>query len=99
MSKNGGKELVPIKFGNEATSGSFKAWAREMQDYAGIAQPSKKQFFDIAEKTVDKITIEDLPVDKKDIDQDLHYLVSRFLDGQAKLIALNAEIGLHILYK
>ena len=37
--QSGIKELVPEKFANVGQSGSFKSFAREVEDYARIADP------------------------------------------------------------
>ena len=43
--QSGGKELIPGKFSNVTTSGSFKYWARELKDYARIADPATLNLF------------------------------------------------------
>ena len=47
--QNGSKELVPKKFANISTSGSFKAWARELKDYARMVDPQTLELFRHAE--------------------------------------------------
>ena len=37
--QSGNKELAPKRFQNVAVSGSFRAWAREIKDYARMADP------------------------------------------------------------
>ena len=92
--QSGNKELVPKKFANVGQSGSFKSWAREVKDYARIADPETLELFKIGELTENKVDLQtDIPQQLENLDQDLHYFISRFLDGEAKLLSINADIG------
>ena len=51
--QSGSKDLVPKKFSNIATSGSFKNWPREIKDFARMADPMTNKLFtqgEISEK-------------------------------------------------
>ena len=74
--------MVPKKFANVGKSGSFKSWAREVKDYARIADSETLELFKIG-----------VPQQLENLDHDLHYFISRFLDGEAKLLSINADIG------
>jgi hypothetical protein len=91
--QNSSKELAPKKFQNIAVSGSFKAWSRELKDYAQMADPTTLELFKYAENAEEKVDVELLLEGKAQLDQDLHYFVGRFLEGESKMLALNAEIG------
>ena len=91
--QNGAKELIPKKYINAATSGSFKAWAREIKDYAKMAEPDIDELLNMGEEDLENKHNVDLTIGKETLDRDLHYLISRFLYGEAKLLALNAEVG------
>jgi hypothetical protein len=93
--QSGSKDLVPKKFTNIAASGSFKAWARELKDYSRVADHDTIEMFKMAEEAQEQIEFGALPMGKEDLDQDMHYLITRFLDGEAKMLSLNAEIGIH----
>ena len=41
----------------------------------------------------EKIDLELIEESQHELDQDLHYFICKFLDGEAKMLALNAEIG------
>ena len=92
--QSGNKELVPKKFTNVGQSGSFKSWAREVKDYARTADPETLELFKIGELTENKVDLQtDIPQKLESLDQDLHYFITRFLDGEAKLLSINADIG------
>ena len=91
--QSGNKELVPKKFQSVGHSGSFKAWAREVKDYARMADPATLDLLKIAEDKDFAIVLADIPLGLEELDKDLHYFLTRFLDGEAKLLSLNAEIG------
>ena len=92
--QSGSKDLTPKKFSNIATSGSFRSWARELKDYARMADPKTLTLIKLGEESEDRIDVNtDVPDELMDLDQDLHYFISKFLDGEAKLLALNADIG------
>ena len=52
------------------------------------------ELFKIGELTENKVDLQtDIPQQLEKLDQDLHYFISRFLDGEAKLLSINADIG------
>ena len=92
--QSGNKELVPKKFASVCQSGSFKSWAREVKDYARIADPETLELFKIGELSENKIDLQtDVPQQLENPDLDLHYFISRFSGGEAKLLSINADIG------
>ena len=92
--QSGNNDLAPKKFSCIASSGTFKSWAREVKYFARMADPAATELFRLGETIEEKIDIDtDLPNELLDMDQDLHYVIARFLDGEAKLLSLNAEIG------
>ena len=74
-------------------SGSFKVWARELKDYARMADPKTLSLFRDGETAKEKIDLEFIDESQHDLDRYLHYLICKLLDGDAKMLALNAEIG------
>jgi hypothetical protein len=91
--QSGNKELAPKKFQSTALSGSFKTWAREVKDFARMADPAVVELMRHAEIAEGPIKAQDIIMEYVEMDKDLHYFITRFLDGEAKLLALNAEIG------
>ena len=50
--------------------------------------------FKIGELTENKVDLQtDIPQQLQNLDQDLHYFISWFLDGEAKLLSINADTG------
>ena len=88
--------MLPKKFVDESTTATFKSWAREARDYTRMADPAVIELMKIGDeckwKRIDPNDINGAK-NSAELDQDLHYFLSRFLDGEAKLLALNAEIG------
>ena len=92
--QSGSKELVPKKFQSVGQSGSFMAWAREVKDYARMADPTTLELFRLGESLDEVWDLNtDIPKELEELDKDLHYFIARFLDGETKLLSLNAEIG------
>ena len=60
-----------------------------------MADPKTLELLQIGEDlSDDRCCVDtDIPGELDELDQDLHYLLSKFLDGEAKLLAVNAEIG------
>ena len=78
-------------------SGSFKAWARDLKDYARMADPATLNLLRLGETNIEENIsldqVEGVEGATPEMDQDLHYFMCRFLDGEAKMLSLNAEIG------
>ena len=95
--QNGSKELIPGKFSNVNASGSLKSWARELKDYARMADPATLNLFSLGETNIEgKVSLDQVLVETAvtpEVDQDLHYFICKFLDGESKMLSLNAEIG------
>ena len=96
---NGSKELLPKKYTNATASGSFKTWAREYKDWLRMIDKILFKLFVLGEQRLseeDKVDVDDLKNGDEDfteLDQELHYLITRFLEGEAKLLSINADIG------
>ena len=85
------KKLVPKKCVSIGQNWSSKSWSREVQDHAdlptlGLRKPNKftakKQTF---ERIYEKIS--------KPLIRDVHFFISKVLDGESKLLSINTEIG------
>ena len=60
--QSGNKESVPKKFAIVRQNRSFKSWAREIEDYARIADPETLELFKLGERTENKVDLQtDIP--------------------------------------
>ena len=85
---------MPKLFRNTAVSGSHEAWSREFKDYALMVDPALEELFMIGESPDKKIN--GMFVDHKssiDLDKSFHYFITSRLEGEAKMLALNAIVG------
>ena len=86
--------MMPKLFRNTAVSGSYKAWSREFKDYALMVDPALEELFMIGESADKKI--DGMYVDHKssiDLDTSFHYFITSRLEGEAKILSLNAIVG------
>ena len=87
--QSGTRALSPNQFSNIAISRSFKAWSREVQDYARMADRHPLVLLGEAERATENIAISAL--DWQGLGQELHYFISSSLDGDALMLSLNTE--------
>ena len=59
-----------------------------------MADPDTLKLIKLGEELEDRVYVDtDIPGELVELDQYLHYFIAKFLDGEAKLLSLNAEIG------
>ena len=58
--QNGNKDMTPKKYSSVAISGSFKIWAREIRDYARMADPKTLDLLDLGEREEENIDLDEL---------------------------------------
>ena len=68
--------------------------SEKVKEYARIADPETLELFQIGELTENEVDLQtDIPQKLESLHQDLHYFITRFLDGEAKLLSINADIA------
>ena len=94
------KDIAPRKFSDIQKSGSFKLWAKELKDYVYWHDKTIREAIEYFEEkwTIDdELTYNDAKqcmTDKgleMDVDAALHMIISAFTEGEARVLAENAE--------
>ena len=95
------KEIAPRKFSDIQKSGSFKIWAKEVKDYVYWHDKNTREVLDYFEEKWnidDQLKYADAKqcmLDKGmdvEVDSALHMIISAFIEGEARILAENAEL-------
>ena len=94
------KEIAPRKFSDTQKSGSFKLWAKEVKDYVYWHDRTREalDYFEEKWSIDDQLTyatakqcMSDKVLDVE-VDSALHMIISAFTEGEARVLAENAEL-------